>query len=103
MKVDSVWAKVVSATDYYPFGLEMKGRTISDTTYRYGFNGKERDNAFGSSIDYDYGFRIYDPVTGRFNSTDPLFKTYPMFTPYQFSSNMPISAIDRDGLEAEIV
>jgi len=31
---------------------------------------------------------------------DPLTKSYPMLTPYQFASNTPIWAIDLDGLEA---
>jgi RHS repeat-associated protein len=68
--------------------------------YRYGFNGKEKDNSFSSSTSYDYGFRIYDPVIARFKSRDPLSDSYPMLTPYQFASNTPISAIDLDGLEA---
>lgn len=44
--LDSVWASVVSTRDYYPFGLEMEGRSHTDTTsvYRYGFNGKEKDD-----------------------------------------------------------
>lgn len=104
---DSVWATVVSATDYYPFGLEMEGRIWSDTTatYRHAFNGKEKDdNGVWGNVAYGYGFRIYDPVIARFKSTDPLAKSYPMLTltPYQFASNMPIVAIDLDGLEAMI-
>jgi len=47
----------------------------------------------------DYGFRIYDPRTGRFLSTDPLTKSYPQLTPYQFASNNPVENIDLDGLE----
>ena len=31
---------------------------------------------------------------------DPLTKSYPMLTPYQFAQNTPIQAIDLDGLEA---
>lgn len=31
---------------------------------------------------------------------DPLSKSYPMLTPYQFASNTPIQAIGLDGLEA---
>ena len=31
---------------------------------------------------------------------DPLTKSYPMLTPYQYASNTPIQAIDLDGLEA---
>jgi RHS repeat-associated protein len=96
MKPDSVWATVVSATDYYPFGLEMKGRTFSDTTYRYGFNGKESDKETGWQ---DYGMRMYDPRIARFPSPDPLTSKYPWYTPYQFAGNSPIKFIDLDGGE----
>jgi hypothetical protein len=34
---------------------------------------------------------------------DPLTKSYPELTPYQFASNTPIQAIDLDGLEAFFV
>ncbi len=40
---DSTWANVVNMTAYYPFGLAMDGRTLQDSTYRYGFNGHEKD------------------------------------------------------------
>lgn len=40
-----------------------------------------------------------DPVVFAL-SVDPLTKSYPMLTPYQFASNTPIMAIDLDGLEA---
>jgi RHS repeat-associated protein len=96
---DGVTATVVSATDYYPFGLEMKGRSFSDESYRYGFNGKEKDNSFAKDNSYDYGFRIYNPRIARFLSVDPLTKSYPWYTPYQFAGNKPIWAIDLDGLE----
>ena len=36
---------------------------------------------------------------GKFLSTDPLFRGYPYYTPYQFAGNKPIWAIDLDGLE----
>lgn len=39
----------------------------------------------------------------RFLSVDPLTKSYPHLTPYQFASNTPIMAIDLDGLEAVVV
>jgi RHS repeat-associated protein len=73
--------------------------------YSYGFNGKEKDDEGlgGGGSTYDYGFRIYNPALGRFLSVDPLFESYPFFTPYQFSANTPISSIDLDGLEAVIV
>lgn len=43
--------------------------------------------------------RIYDPRLGRFLSVDPLQKSYPELTPYQFANNSPIANIDLDGLE----
>ncbi len=97
--VDYYDADQVSAYDYYPFGLTLPNRTFG-VSYRYGFNGKEKDkDGDGNSIQYDYGFRIYDPHLGRFKSADPLTNQFPFYTPYQFSGNSPIAAIDIDGLE----
>ena len=80
------------------------GRNAGSEDYRYGFNGKEKDDEIsGSGNSYDYGFRIYNPRLGRFLSVDPLFKSYPWYTPYQFAGNMPVWAIDLDGLEELVV
>jgi RHS repeat-associated protein len=81
--------------------MGMPGREYkAGTAYRYGFNGKEKDNELsGEGNMYDYGFRIYNSRLGRFLSVDPLMKNYPWFTPYQFAGNCPIQAIDLDGLE----
>jgi hypothetical protein len=43
--------------------------------------------------------RWYLPNIARFPSVDPLTAEYPWYTPYQFAGNMPIIAIDLDGLE----
>jgi RHS repeat-associated protein len=94
-------AVVLSASDYYPFGMGIDARTFSSTTtYRYSFNGKEDDKETGLQ---DYGMRIYDKRLGKFLSVDPLTSKYPMLTPYQFASNSPIQAIDLDGLEGRVV
>ncbi len=78
----------------------LPNRHHNTPDYRYGFNNKEVDNEIkGEGAQYDYGFRIYDPRVGRFLSTDPLFKGYPWYTPYQFAGNKPIAFIDLDGLE----
>jgi RHS repeat-associated protein len=80
--------------------MTMPGRTYSSqSSYRYGFNGKEKDLEVASTTTYDYGFRIYNPALGRFLSVDPLFKSYPWYTPYQFAGNNPVRYIDLDGLE----
>ncbi|TKC56607.1 RHS repeat-associated core domain-containing protein, partial [Pedobacter hiemivivus] len=91
---------VMSAQDYYPFGMIQPGRSFSSGNYRYGFNGKENDNEVkGDGNQQDYGMRIYDPRVGRFYSTDPLSYRYPDLSTYQFASNSPIENIDLDGLE----
>ena len=91
-------ADVVATNDYYPFGMTIASRTFQTEEYRFGFNGKENDKDFGTGIQ-DYGFRLYDKRIARFLSQDPLFKSYPWYTPYQFAGNKPIWAIDLDGLE----
>lgn len=55
----------------------------------------------GEGNSQDYGMRIYDPRVGRFLSVDPLTKSYPFYTPYQFAGNNPILSIDVDGLEPD--
>ncbi|MBN9299364.1 MAG: hypothetical protein J0I41_20350 [Filimonas sp.] len=71
--------------------------------YRYTFNGKESDNDVkGVGNQQDYGFRIYDPRTGRFYSVDPIARSYPELSTYRFASNRPIYGIDQDGKEWEL-
>ena len=43
--VDRYEAVVWSANDYRSFGEAMRGRSFSSPAYRYGFNGKEKDEA----------------------------------------------------------
>jgi RHS repeat-associated protein len=100
--IDYYNADVVTANDYYPFGMQMPGRKFSSLSskYRYGFNGKENDNEVkGEGNQQDYGNRIYDPRLGRFLSVDPLTKKFPNLTPYQYAGNKPIWCVDLDGLE----
>jgi RHS repeat-associated protein len=92
----------LSKFGYHPGGMMMPGRKYqAGSGYRYGFNGKELDKE--GPVQYDYGFRIYNPALGRFLSVDPLTYSYPYYTPYQFAGNMPIAAIDLDGLEQYVV
>jgi len=89
-------------SNLHSFGMLMKERTFSSGKYRFGFNGKENDNEVkGEGNQQDYGFRISDTRLGRFLSVDPLTKSYPELTPYQFASNCPIQNIDIDGLEGQ--
>ncbi len=96
--VDIYEADVVSVQDYYPFGMQMPGRSYSNgqDVYRYGFNGKERNNEINES-DYDLGERMYDARIGRMKSIDRFFKKYPYFSPYQYAGNSPIKIMDNNG------
>ncbi|RZK67387.1 MAG: hypothetical protein EOO85_25600 [Pedobacter sp.] len=96
-------ADIASATDYYPFGMEMPGRTFSSENSRFGYNGQEKDNEVrGTGNSYAYEYRMYDSRIGRFLSVDPLTQRYPYYTPYQFAGNTPIMAIDLEGLEPHV-
>jgi RHS repeat-associated protein len=93
--IDYYNADVISATDYYPGGMQLPGRSFSSgSKYRYGFNGKENDKDAGEGIQ-DYGMRIYDCRLGRWYSTDNVEKA--TLSPYQFSDNNPLNMIDPDG------
>jgi len=89
---------VVSAQDYYPFGMGMPGRELAGAGMRYGFNGKEKDDevkGMGNSI--DFGARGYDARLGRFLSVDPRTESMPAWSPYSHCFNNPIRFVDKDG------
>ena len=87
---------VLSASDYYPFGMAMRERSFQNTEYRFGFQGQEYDEETGTD---HYTYRQADRITGRFWSVDPLAPKYPHWSPYQFSGNMVISTRELEGLE----
>lgn len=85
---------------YGTFGSPMSGRSFNAPGYKYGFNGKEKDDETkGGGNSYDFGDRIFDPRLGRWLSLDPLMAKYPYFSPYIFTANNPIYYVDRDGRE----
>jgi len=96
--VDYYLADVTSSTDYYAFGSEMRART-SPSQYRYGFNGKEKDDEVFNlpSTSYDFGARMYNSRLGRWMSADPKQYRYPDLSPYNFVANDPIIATDPSG------
>ncbi|MGD1845366.1 MAG: RHS repeat domain-containing protein, partial [Salibacteraceae bacterium] len=99
-------AKVVSYSDYYPFGMLMPGRNGEDVMakYRYGSQGQEKDDEIkGKGNIANYKFRMQDTRIGRFFSIDPLAPKYPFYSPYSFSGNRLIDAIELEGLEPLLV
>jgi RHS repeat-associated protein len=96
--VDGYLATVVSTADYSPFGVQLDERTVSAESYRYGFNGMEKDDEMkGNGNSYDFGARMHDPRVGRFLSLDPLEMKIPHASPYIYCLNNPDLLIDPDG------
>ena len=71
--IDNKWqATVLRLQDYYPFGMSMPNRKWqSSSTYRFDFNGKEKDPETELN---DFGARFYAANIGRWLSIDPLFQ-----------------------------
>jgi RHS repeat-associated protein len=70
----------------------------SSSSYRYGFNGKEKDDEVkGEGNSYDFGARMYDCRIGRWLSRDKMESNYPFLSPYTFVANNPLFFIDPDG------
>ena len=89
-----------SGLNYYPFGSVMPGRQFSSNSYRYGFQGQEKDDEIkGAGNSVNFKFRMHDPRLGRFFSVDPLTSKYPWNSPYAFAENDVIRSIDLEGLE----
>ena len=92
-------AAIISYEEYHPYGTTSyrSGRTETEASLkRYKYVGKERDEETGL---YYYGARYYAAWLCRFVSVDPLQFKYPIYTPYQYAGNKPITYIDLDGLE----
>lgn len=97
---------IVSTQDYYAFGSLMDERGFTggcygmDTTYRYGFQGQEKENDIGGNVgDYlSYKYRVHDARLGRFFSTDPLEANYVYQSTYVFSGNNPVALVDFLGM-----
>jgi|GEM_PF-2409318 len=100
--VERFEAEVLSAVDYYPFGMMMPDRqwyANSDSSIAVnGFNGMRKDDEIsGVGNSLDFGARIYDSRLGRFFSVDRLEKEYPSYSSYTFAANSPVANIDENG------
>jgi len=91
-------AEITSISDYYPFGSGIQARSYSSGAYRFGFNGKEKDDEI-KVVDgsYDFGARAYDGRLGRWLSVDYEFSKGAAFSPYCSFLNNPILLEDPDG------
>jgi len=87
--------------DYYPFGLQMPGRSQQQygspaTDVKY--TGHELNQEGGLGI-YHAGARLYDPAVGRFMQQDPMTGKYPGWSPYNYVLGNPVVFVDPDGME----
>jgi RHS repeat-associated protein len=94
---------IISAQDYYPFGMVEPGRSYlltGDSSYRYGMNGDMKDiEIYGTGNAYTTDFRELDPRLGRWWARDPVF--FPWLSPYAAFNNNPIYYSDPSGLSGE--
>ena len=91
----------ITGRPYQHFHYSAFGESLIEKNTNYGqfsspyrFNGKELDPETGN---YYYGARYYNPVWGIWLGVDPLAHKYPSMSPFVFTGNNPINAIDPDG------
>jgi len=105
---DGLWdyfnPSLVSATDYYPFGMGMPGRNYNAGSYEFGYNGKRMDNEMlGVGNTYDFGERLNNVQLGRWFTTDRFEAKYPAWSPYSSMMNNPLAYIDAKGDSVELI
>ena len=81
---------------YRPFGEERGGGSAAWPT-EHGYLGKTHDTALGT---IHLGAREFDPVEGRFLSTDPIQRPLDPggLNPYSYADNNPVANSDPTGL-----
>jgi len=94
--------QVEQANDYFTFGMSFESRlpylTKSGSgSNKHKYNGKEEQEMPGKWL--DYGARMYDPIIGRFPSSDPISESFYHVTPYNYAENEPVGSIDLWGLQ----
>jgi hypothetical protein len=88
-------ADVVTANDYYPFGMQMPGRKFtSNSGYRYGFNGQEKSTEIAEGLTTAEFWQYDSRVAKRWN-VDPKQKIHE--SPYFVFSGNPILLSDLKG------
>jgi RHS repeat-associated protein len=89
---------VAGYDDYYPFGLQMPGRssntanTHADQKYTGHFLESE-----GNLGLYHAQARLYDPEVPRFYGVDAMRGDMPGWNPYHYTFNNPVRFVDPDG------
>ncbi len=95
MVIDSAGVVKDKYKRYFAYGGGAS-QTVS-TGQKYQYTGQPYDDNGAFDL-YYYGARYYDPVLGRFTSTDPVGAKYPSLSPYQYAGDDPIGCRDVNGL-----
>ena len=82
---------LTAKTDYYPFGMPMPNRGFGTNSYRYAFQGQEKDSETGKEA---FELRLWDGRIGRWLTVDPAGQ---YSSPYLGMGNNPINGVDPDG------
>ncbi len=88
--------------DYYPYGMEMPGRTFTAQTYRYAYQGSEQApeyNSAGGNV-YTTFFRTLDSRLGRWFTPDVV--SQPWQSPYCSMDNNPVALVDPWGAQSDV-
>jgi len=86
---------VEQVNHYYPFGA-LFGEGVQSSPQPYRFCGKELDSTSALNL-YWFGSRLYDPLTARWTTQDPMSEKYYASSPYAYCQNDPVRFIDPDG------
>lgn len=97
-------ADIYRASDYFAFGMQMPKREFEKGSYRYGFNGFEKDDELkGSGQHVSYGGYGFDPRIARRWTPDPFASRFPFQSPYVHADNSPIASVDSWGDSTVVV
>jgi RHS repeat-associated protein len=91
--VEYYMADVRSTSDYSAFGAPLAGRLFSANSYRYGYQGSEKDT--DNEGVYTTYYRILDVRIGKWLSVDPKYTEFE--SPYVSMANNPIAYNDVEG------
>jgi RHS repeat-associated protein len=97
--VNTTTGTLDAAFEYSPFGEVIKAVGPAANTTPFGFSTKYTDQE--TSLAY-YGFRYYNPATGRWLNRDPIEEKGGV-NPYGMVRNNPLNLIDRLGLDPVVV
>jgi len=90
-KLGSGALAMTAKADYYPFGMPMPAHQVTDSNYRYEFQGQEKDPETGMEA---FELRLWEGRLGRWLTVDPMGQ---YDSPYLGMGNNPINRIDPSG------